>query len=582
MVLRKFVVPALVLTLAELGGVAAAQDLAKLLPEETFFAFGMQDLADASAQLEDFGNEFKRLDVAGALSALAASEGGKGGKGKQKAAQTMSAEEQKALDALSSLDVWGQESWLSLSASTTSPLPAFTLVTKVTPAGAEKTQALLDEAKKGEESQELEESGIPFTQLSVDTGSPVQVLAYSLSDDLLAFSTNPDTLRGVLRRYAGADEPNFTSAQGYESTLGTLEAGTFYSFLDYAQIADVVSPYAQNLGFDPLITRLSQALATAGSVGGVVTLSDDGMTSESFQALDPQGGDAMLYKLLSSSTPASTDISVPNDEALSVSASAFNAQGWYDYLNELALAVPELGGDLDSLVLSFTGLSLRESLISWSGDQFATVTTGFAAPTEPGVPSDNPLGEQVFMLQASNEAAAQRGLDSLFQSVSQTASSLTAPQGGAQATKSETENVGGAQVTHYNLAPGATIYYAVNSGYALIGTSEDAMKLTLGAQQQGTANDLFSDVPSDATSYAHSDDQATFNNLAGQLSSTLKTASGMGGGANLDFAAIEKSSKSVEDFIGFIATRLHTTTSYNETSADGIRTHAESQVDWQE
>ena len=63
----KFIVPTLLLTL---GGLAAAQDLTKLLPEETFLALGMQDLENASSKLEDFSAEFRRLDVLGALTAL--------------------------------------------------------------------------------------------------------------------------------------------------------------------------------------------------------------------------------------------------------------------------------------------------------------------------------------------------------------------------------------------------------------------------------------------------------------------------------------------------------------------------------
>lgn len=587
MALRKLLAPTLTLFL---GGLAGAQDLAGLLPEETFFALGMQDLESVSAQLGDFSDEFNRLDVMGALSTLAASQdgmsggassGGAGSSGAAMNADDLSAEEKEALGTLASLDVLGQEAWIALSASTVSPLPALTLVTRVTPEGAEKVQALLDSAGGDQPVQELEESGIPFSQLQLENDSPVQVLAYSLSDDLLALSSNPDELRGVLRRYAGADEPNFLSSQGYSSTLGTLEAGTFYSFFNYARIADVAAPYAQNMGFDPLVTRLRETLATAGSVGSVIAVTEDGLTSDSFQALDRQGGDAALYALLSSETPAVTDVNVP-EGALAFTANAFDVSGWYDYLNELALSVPELGGDLDSLVLSFTGLSLRESLISWAGDQLLTVTTGFATATEPGVPSENLLGEQVFLVQASNEAAAQRGLDNLFGSLSQLASGLASPEGGAQAPQSEKETVAGAEVTRYELAPGATILYAVNGGYALIGTSDDAMQRALTAQGEGTASELFADVPGAASGYTYSDDQATFQNLAQQLSSTIQTAAGMGGAQGLDFDAVETSSSTVEEFLGFVATRLTTTTSYSETSAEGIRSHAESQVDWEE
>ena len=97
-----------------------------------------------------------------------------------------------------------------------------------------------------------------------------------------------------------------------------------------------------------------------------------------------------MYALLSADTAAATDVSVPED-ALGFTANAVDLSGWYDYLNELALTVPELGGDLDSLILSFTGLNLRESVFSWTGDQLVTVTTGLGEAAEPGVSSENLL-----------------------------------------------------------------------------------------------------------------------------------------------------------------------------------------------
>ena len=593
--LRKFIVPTLVLTL---GGLAAAQDLAGLLPEETFLALGMQDLEGASDKLADFSAEFERLDVLGALTALAGSGGASGGTasggamsggtmpggamsgGAMTSMDDLSAEDKQALEDLGSLEVLGQEAWLALSASSFSPLPALTMVTRVTPEGAQKVQALLDKA--GTEGVEtLEESGATFYQLPLEGTEPLEVVAYTLTDDLLALSTNPDELRGVLRRYAGADEPNFETAESYVATLGTLQEGTFYSFFNYARIAEVAAPYAQSLGFDALVTRLSQAFTTAGAVGGVVQLTDDGLVTESFQALDQAGGDTSLYALLSADTAASTDVSVPK-EALSYAANAFDWSGWYDYLNELALSVPELGGDLDSLILSFTGLNLRESIFSWAGDQLVTVTTGLSGAAEPGVPSENLLGEAAYLVQTTNAAAAERGLGNLLENIGRVTSSMSDPQGGDGTAQRTQETLAGVDVTRFEVAPGTTIFYAVNGGYALIGTSEGAMEAALTAQTEGGRDDLFGDVPGGATGYAYTDDQATFENLAQTLSAQIQTAAGMGGAANLDFDAVEKASNVAEEFLSFVSTRLTSSTSYSEKTDGNIRSYSETGVTWAE
>lgn len=588
MALRKLALP-LALALG-LGGLAAAQDLAQLLPEETFFALGMHDLTGASAQFEDFSAEFRRLDITGALSALGASgstmSGGAGSDNTASGGAGMTGmdalpeEAQQALETLGSLEVLGQEAWIALSASSYSPLPALTMVTRVTPEGAEQVQALL-EAAGTENVQELDENGTPFFQLQLKGAEPLQVLAYTLSDDLLALSTNPDELRGVLRRASGADEPSFASAQGYSDTLGTLDGGTFYSFFNYARVAQVAAPYGQSLGFDPLIDRLSRAFATAGAVGSVVRLTDEAMISESFQAVDREGGDAPLYELLSEDTAATTTVAVP-EEALGVTVSALNLGGWYDYLNELALTVPELGGDLDSLILSFTGLNLRESIFSWAGDQLVTVTTGLGEAVEPGVPSENLLGDAVYMIEATNAAAAQRGLGALLQNLSQTASSLSDPQGGAGQPQREEQTLAGVDVTRFDITPGATILYAVSDGYALIATSEDAMERTLSAQAEGGQDDLFSDVPGGASAFSYTNSQATFEGLSQQLSSQLQLAAGMGGASGLDFEAVEAASVVVEEFFGFVATRLSDSTAYSERVDGGIRSYSETAVDWQD
>ncbi len=584
---HKLTIATFTLALLTLGGLASAQDLAKLLPEETFLALGMQDLAGVSDKLQDFSAEFERLDVLGAFTALANSGSASGGSvsgGAMSAMDALSPEDKQAVESLTSLEVLGQEAWLALSASSFSPLPALTMVTRVTPEGMRKVQALLDKAldKAGTQGVEtLEESGATFYQRQLQDAEPLQVVAYTLTDDLLALSTNPDELRGVLRRYAGADEPNFETAEGYQNTLGTLEEGTFYSFFDYARIAEVAAPYAQNLGFDPLVERLSQAFTTAGAVGGVVQLTDDGLVTEGFQALEQTGGDASLYALLSADTAATTDVSVP-PEALSYSATAFNWSGWYDYLNELALSVPELGGDLDSLILSFTGLNLRESIFSWTGDQLVTVTTGLSGAVEPGIPSENLLGEGVYLIQATNAAAAERGLGDLFQNISRVTSSMSDPQGGDGQPQRSQETIAGTDVTRFEVAPGATIFYAVNDGYALIGTSETAMAATLNAQTEGGRNDLFGEVPKGATGYAYTDDKATFQNLAQTLGTQIQTAAGMGGAANLDFAAVEKASSVAEAFLSFIATRLTSSTAYSERTGGDVSSYSETGVTWSE
>ena len=170
----------------------------------------------------------------------------------------------------------------------------------------------------------------------------------------------------------------------------------------------------------------------------------------------------------------------------------------------------------------------------------------------------------------------------MLQNLNRTVSSLADPQGGAGESQSEQQTLAGVDVTRYDFSPGASVLYAVNGGYALIATSEDAMTQALTAQQEGGRDDLFADLPGGATAYTYTDNQATFAGLGEQLSSQIQTAAGMGGASGLDFEAVEAASDAAEEFLGFVATRLSDATSYSERADGGIRTYSEAAVNWQE
>ena len=559
-----------------LGSFAAAQDLAELLPEDTIFALGMQGLSEADERLEPFIAEFERLEVGEVLTTLFESqELGTGGATGDMSEMAESDE----LGALLSLEVLGQEAWIALSASSFSPLPAATLITQLTPEAVEQVGPLLEQANAQENPESFTEGDYTFYQLPIEDADPIQVVAYAQADDLLMISTNPETLRGALRRLGGASEPNFAESEGYAQTLGTLESGTFYGYLDYAGIADVAEPFSQGLGFDQLVTRLSSAFQTAGVTGGVARLTDEGVVSEGFQAVNAGGGDSELYDLLTSGDAADLDTQrfAPQD-AFGYSVSATDLSGWYDYLNSLATSVPELGGDLDSLLLSFTGINLRQTFFDWTDGQVVTVTTGLGEVSEPGVPSENLLGEAVYLIQASDESEAEEGLAVLFESLSQSISAFSDPMGGSGGATSSTEQVGDVEVTRYDITDGVSLSYAVTDGYALIATTDEAMQSVLEAEGLAADLDL---VPEGASTAAYSDAQATLSGSAQQIGSQLELAAGLGGASGLNFDEVENASGVLEEYLSFVASRLGDSVSYSERSEEGITSYSETEVDWE-
>ncbi|MBS3967664.1 MAG: hypothetical protein KGZ60_10470 [Truepera sp.] len=561
---------ALLLTLL-LASTGLAQTLAPLLPAETILALGMQDLATLSDQLDDFRTEFERLDVAGALAA-AFPMGAQG--------EANLPEAWRELDALK---VLGQEAWVAVSASQFNPLPAVTLITRLTPEVQATVTGLLAEAQPVES---FSESGFTFHQLVLED-ELLPVLAYAQAQDLLLLSSNPDTLRGLLRRLAGAAEPNFASSAGYQATLGQLAPGSFYGYLNFAQLAVVARPFVQGFGVDALVARLATALQTAGSTGSVLRVTPTGLEQESRQVVNPQGGDLALYQLLTAGEPVSFDsLRFAPQNALSYTVDATNLRGWWDYLNDLAISIPELGGSLDQLLLTNFGLDLRRTALNWTGAHIATIVTAPSEVVVPGVAAENLLGENLFLLATTDEAAAQKGLTELLQVVSQTIAAFGDPMGVGVPTISS-EVIGGVTVTHYDITQGVSLSYAVTGGYALIATSREAMRAvletlagTVNLGTQASYQALVAAVPTQINSLSFTDMRLFMEWMARELRSQLQLTAGLTGGAGLDFAAIDRAAGALEQFLLFTAGRLGSGIGYSQRSPAGIYSYSFTEVSW--
>lgn len=569
-----------------LGSFGLAQNLTNLLPEETVLALGMEDLQSLSERLEPFADEFERLEVADALEQLGDTAG--------EAADNDTADNMadgmddldELLGDLTAYDILGGEAWIALSVTPFNPIPAVTLITRLDGDVADEVAARLEEtrAETTEATEALTEGAYTFYQQRVDDpDEPFEVLAYTLSDNLLMLSTNPDTLRGVLRRLGGADEPSFASSEGFESTLGRLEGGNFYSYFNYAELATLLQPLAQGFGFDALVDRLGEAFVTAGSSAGVIRATDTGLITESFQAPNAVGGDDTLFRLLTEASPVPRSALEPVPQgALSASSSTVDLQAWWNYLNEISRSVPELGSDLNTLLLSFVGIDLQNTLFDWTGNLVTTVTTGVGETVEPGMPASNLLGETVYIIEARDEALARDGLQNLFQNISATLAAFSDPSGGMGDAAMEVLEMGGVTVSSYAITDGVNLSYAVNNGFAFIATSDDAMRAVL-TDRAGLATDLqalLDEAPENATALGFSDNRAALEGTANQLASQLQLFAGLSGSQNLDFDAVTEAADRLESFLLFVAERLGTSYSYSEHGDEGIRSYSETQVDW--
>ncbi|CAN5849925.1 hypothetical protein BH23DEI1_BH23DEI1_24530 [soil metagenome] len=568
-----------------LSAPALAQRLAGYLPADTFFAIGTVGLDAHADLLDDLLTEWERLDLGEKLEGALAGAGALGATfGVPLDEDLPDAGLPGELEGLEPLDLIGAEAWVALSISPFNPLPVLTLVASIDDATSARFDALLLEASAQPGAVELNEGQARFVVTPAGDGVP---LAASRFGDLLALSTNPDVLRGVLRQAQGSSDPSFDDADGYLTTLGTLGDGAFYGYLDVVSVSDALAPLAAGLGFDASVARLSAMFATFGSGAGVIRVTPDGTESEGIQVLRGDGGDLALFSLLTRSHAAPRDLlrAVP-ERAFSVQVANASPAAWWDYLVDLVAGLPELGiRDPERMLRDTTGVDLRRDLFSWTGSGVMTLTTGFGAAVDPGIPSEALLGESVFVLVAADESAARAGLTRLFEHLGATVSMFTDPmaQGGPVPTR--TRMVEGVEVTSFDLFPGAGVSVAVTGGLAVIGTTDDGTDATVTAILRGgdlapTLARLLPDVPANATGFLLTDDRAGLEGTADQLAAQVRLLAGMGGGAALDFDAVVEATDALEEFLAFVASRLGGSVSWSVVDGAVIRTFGRSEVAW--
>lgn len=565
---------AVILAVSALAGVAA-QSLAALLPSETIAAVGVNGLADHKAKLQPFVDEWERLGLTQMLEETADEEG----------------EDMDALSATLSgvdfFDLLGDEVWLSVSASNFNPLPAVTLVARVSEAGAQVLAGLLADGAQDEAAQTFSEGSISFTVFDSE-GEDFPVAA-ALSGNFAALSTNPDTLRGVLRRYQGAAEPNFTDSVAYASGLAPLGAFTVAFTLDYPRVADVLAPFAQGMGFDQSVARVAQALRTAGTFASTALLTDGGIESRSQQVLGDRSLDPSLYDLLSANAayPATVLRFVPTG-AIAVQAGNADIAGWWAYLNELAMDLQEVGiGSIDGFLAENIGIDMQSMLFSWMGKGGGAISLTAPAATAPGMTPESLLGDNVYLVEAKDEAAASQGMAQFFMMAGAMASSFIDPMGDAAPAAPATRQSAGVTVTTYEFGDGLTFETAVAGGYLLIGTKAGGLDPVLAANASGGPGmtsgllaGLQQPVPANARSMSLSDMRPTIASLADAVVSELGMAAGLTGAADLDFDAVEASSQAIAEYVRFIAQKVGGSYSYETADGGTVSGYGLTQVTW--
>jgi len=297
--------------------------------------------------------------------------------------------------------------------------------------------------------------------------------------DLLAISSNPDTLRAVLRQRQGSREPNLLQSPGASHTLGQLGDGLLLAYLDPFGLSRAISPIATGLGFDQSLQRLLQALRTAGPLAGIARLEGETLVTHSLQRIDDALGDRALQTLLTHTpTPVGDALRYLPENASGVSLQPTDPQGVWSYLTLLARELPELGvPDLGRTIRDLFGIDLASSLFQWT-------LPGVISLQLPGSDAET-LGAQVLGLRTRDEAAARRGVQTLTEELGGLVALLTDPFSFSSRPAPRTYPIAGVAVRVDPLPGGALLASAVHDGWVWLATDESALEAVLRAGLEG-------------------------------------------------------------------------------------------------
>lgn len=558
--------------------VASAQSLPELLPQDVVLAVGLHEFEDQSERLRPFLDEAERLGLADTVGDAVPGD----------AADDLDDAEDAVPDALRELDAMdflGQEAWLTVAASQARPMPAVTVIARVSDdaaAGLDEVMAAAVEEDPGVS--RLEEEGRTLYTRVPSGGDDLPLpVSYAQSENVLVASTDVEVVRFVLRAQSGAGEPNMAGSALYAS-LRDLGEGTALGMLDADPLLAAAEPFAASTEFAPLVDRLRTAVQTAGPSVGLIRFSDEGIASSSRQLTDAQGPDGALHTLLTQSNAPGRDVlAFAPAESIAVSVGTFDVGGWWAWLDDVLGSVADEGVPTATEAVQMFGLDVNVALLDWAGSQIAQVQASAPEVAEPGVTPDALLGSQVLLIESRDDAAAETGLSALLGAIGPGLGGMTSP-GGEAAPTPETVEVAGQQVLRLQIAEGFLIDAAVVDGWVLLSGSSDATTAMLEAYAQGGGATVLEDaaggVPSDARAWSVTDGQRAMRGSVSGLVGQLQMMAGMAGAAELDFEDVDQAGAAVTEFAEFVAERMGPSVTVTTVEGDVLHTEGSTKIGW--
>ncbi len=403
-----------------------------------------------------------------------------------------------AADALEGLvpDGFLTEGLLTVSIAPYAPVPQALALARV--GDVSRAEALQDALVTCFGGTSFDQDGVALHVLGDGSDLPVVV---ARTGDVFLAGTDPELVRGAIRRAQGSDEPSLADG-ALAAARGRLAAGGIDLAFDATAVADVVEGLAQGVPEEaaPLVARALAALRTTGAFAARIGWSDEGLRFEQVLDVATTPADPALARLLTEPRRAGRPLWLP-EGSVATSATVVPVRGIVAYVDGwLADLEPLIGfrTDVRALAADVLDVDLDAALLDWVGETVYSVTLEPVSPdlrTLVGGPAN------VVMVPVSDEAAARAGLELLGPALqraldvtgttAQDLSAMAAPFGGpnvggpdqaalgsmlgAEAVAIDTIEIEGVSVDRIRVGPTFEIGVAIVDGHLVVGSPVRAL-----------------------------------------------------------------------------------------------------------
>jgi hypothetical protein len=311
---------------------------------------------------------------------------------------------------------------MTMSINATNPMPAVTGLMRIDEAAAplyDKMQStLLACAKEAGDPAitELEQDGVKL--YVIGDGGDFPIVAGSMGN-LYFFGSNPDVVRGIVRKVNGAKEDSLADTALYQMAMGkmSLSQNSVSLNVDFAALANALGFAAGMVEDDPTaeyaLKRLDSMLRTLGGLASHISVTPEGTMSESVFATNPEGGDTELLKMLNCTTCKVSSPFLAPENATTVSSTYLPIRELFAYADDWVRGVSEAAGEptnLKDLLLEMGGVDIDTLLLDWIGSEAHTFVLEPISTDAKQLIFGQP---QVTVMPVSSPEAAQTGLDQI-------------------------------------------------------------------------------------------------------------------------------------------------------------------------